>query len=74
MPAVLTVSPTRMRCPESEPICCVYADSSRVSGSTLGSSEAVKLCSTLTASLDTRALNEECSGVSLLAWTATGSS
>jgi len=28
----------------------------------------------LTASLNTRALNEECSGVSLLAWTATGSS
>jgi hypothetical protein len=56
-----------MRCRESEPICCVYADSSRVSGSTLGSSEAVKLCSTFTASLNTRALNEECSGVSLLA-------
>src|SRR5688572_23602498 len=61
----------RMRCCESLPICCVYADCSRVSGSTLGSSEAAKLCSTLPASLNTRVLNDEYSGVSLFALTAT---
>src|SRR5688500_18149014 len=71
MPAVLTVSPIRIRCCESSPIRCVYADCSRVSGSTLGSSEAAKLCSTLPASLKTRALNDEYSGVSLFALTAT---
>src|SRR5688572_1002112 len=71
MPAVLTVSPMRIRCCDSPPIRCVYADCSRVSGSTLGSSEAAKLCSTLPASLNTRVLNDEYSGVSLFALTAT---